>query len=268
MTPSSLSFDDIKRSIKERSHAPVPFPLRKKDFAAAIDTFVAFLQLPLEVKEKIYFRVTEEGRGSEVGYRRYRRDEGQTDNREYFHYHAYAEERFTDARAEYKELDLMMNAMRPIYAAAVETLKQVITAFDTRFPGLYDRFFNPDNVEGFYLRFLKYDRARPGEFLAKGHYDRGTCTLALTESSPGLRTGSNDQDLKEVVHKEGEALFMPALHFQTITSSDFPPTWHDVVQRGEDVYSDDIARWAIVFFADYRNASRTITYEEAHTPKR
>lgn len=261
------SFPDLERQLQEQAHAAVSFPMTHAEFRQVMETFMAFLALPLEIKEPLFFKVRPEDRGSEVGYKRYRRDDGQTDNREYFHYHRLAEERFGAARSELAELDALLHAMKRVHDEAVRALAGVISAFDDRFPGIHRKFFAEDRPGNFYLRFLKYDRAKPGEFLAKGHYDRGSCTLALAESAPGLRMGVDDLHLKEVAHREGEALFFPGLTFSDVTSPEFVPTWHDVVQKDDDAYNDEIARWAIVLFADPADMP-IVTYDEAHTPKR
>lgn len=260
-------FEELDRQIKTQAYATVPFSISKAAFQQAINLFVAFLALPLEVKEKLYFKINPEDRGTEVGYRRYLRDEGQTDNREYVHYHRMSEDRFGETRAAIREWDALLIAMKRIHDEAVRSLEGVIRAFEERFPSIHEKFFSKDRPGNFYLRFLKYDRAKPGEFLAKGHYDRGCCTLALAESAPGLRMGFDDHTVKEISHREGEALFMPGLKFPYITSSEFIPTWHDVIQKGDDAYSNEIARWAIVLFADSWGMPK-ITYEEAHTPRR
>jgi isopenicillin N synthase-like dioxygenase len=267
MDSSPISYADVERQIQQQAYAVVPFAVSRAEFNQAIDVFVRFLALPLETKEKIYFKLRPDDRGTEVGYKRYLRNEGQTDNREYVHYHRAAEEGFREIRQEIPELDELLKTMKRVHDEALTTLQKVIGTFEDRFPGISEKFFSQTNPGDFYLRFLKYDLARPGEFLAKGHYDRGSCTLALAESAPGLRMGVDDEHLHEVTHREGEALFMPGLKFPDLTSKDFVPTWHDVIQKSEDTYSDDIARWAIVFFADPAGMEN-ISYEEAHTPKR
>ncbi len=77
--------------------------------------------------------------------------------------------------------------------------------------------------------------------------------------------GVDDLHLREVVHRDGEALFMPGLKFHEVTSEEFVPTWHDVIQKSEDIYSENIARWAVAFFADPYEMT-PMTYNEAHTP--
>jgi isopenicillin N synthase-like dioxygenase len=262
-----MTFETISKSIQSQHYVPIDFPLRKEDFEAAINVFMRFLDLPMDVKKPLYFKIDPEDRGTEVGYKRYLRDTGQTDNREYVHYHPAAETGFADVRQDIVELDMMLNAMKKVYGLAKSELQKVMREFDTQYPAIYNQYFPQDKQERLYLRFLKYDRAMPGDFLAKGHYDRGGCTLALAESAPGLHIGTDTEDMQPVYHKEGQALFFPGIRFPELTSNDFIPSWHAVIQKSEDVYSDTVARWAIVLFADPQEMSK-VTYEEAHTPKK
>lgn len=263
-----LTLADLTTQIKEKSHAVVPFPLRHADFQKAIDLFVRFLALPLTTKERVYYNMDlGDDRGADIGYQIRRRDQGKIDNREFFHYHPIAETELAEHARTYPEVRALLDDMRIIYDTGKQTLHEVITAFDERYPGLHARFFPEGKEPNFCVRFLKYDRATPGEFLAKGHYDRGGCTLALAESAPGLRIGIDDLHLQEVVHDEGKALFMPALNAPDFTNGEIRPTWHDVVQKSEDVYNAEIARWAIVFFADTYVKPKT-TWEARHAPQR
>ncbi len=264
-----LASNDLLSQIRENAYAVVPFPVSKAEFQSAMDCYVAFLALPQDVKDGIYFNIDlGDERGADVGYQIRRREAGQIDNREFFHYHPDAEERFREARQTRPELDRLLIAMKHINDHATAAMEEVIRALDTEFPGLHERMFvTGGRAPNFALRFLKYDVANPGEFLAKGHYDRGAYTLALAESAPGLRMGIDDLHLRDVVHDEGQALFMPGLNSPEFTGGAIPATWHDVVQKSDDTYSTDIARWAIVFFADTYIKPKT-TFEDRHTPKR
>ena len=256
---------DFQQGIRNQGYARVPFSVSQAQFQSAMEIFFEFLKLPFETKESVYFKIRPDDRGSEVGYMRYRREEGKTDNREYFHYHTHADENFGELREKNPELDRLLNVMKPIFDEASLTLRAVLTSFEEEYPGITKKFFDDEKFSNFYLRFLKYDVDEPGSFLAKGHYDRGSCTLALAESAPGLRLGFDDKTLTEVEHTSGEVIFMPGLKFHEVTSKEFAPIWHDVVQKSSDTYSHEASRWAIVFFADTLEIA-PITYEEAHTP--
>ncbi len=267
-----LFLQELTAQINEKSYATVPFALKRTDFEAAIDQFVRFLALPSEVKESAYLHVPlSDERGADVGYQRRMRKgtgmQGAPDNREFFHYHPVAEEHFREIADTHAELRGLLDAARHIHQNAKQAVSEILQTLDQAHPGLHARFFIPGEEPNFHLRLLKYDRMHAGEFLAIGHYDRGGCTLALAESAPGLRIGIDDQHLQEVDHADGQAIFMPALNFPLFTDGAFRPAWHDVVQKSEDVYSEDIARWAIVFFVDTYIKPNT-TWEDRHAPQR
>jgi len=158
-------------------------------------------------------------------------------------------------------------SVKQIYNESVRVLKTIIKVIDAHHSGIYDKVFlkNPDRL--LCLRFVKYDLAGEGEFLAKAHYDRGFCALALAESSPGLRVGKDETSLEEVTRHGNTAIFMPAFTFNRDVGSDkFTPAWHDVVQKSEHTYSDKVARWAIILFADI-HSDNSISYEDTHKPK-
>ena len=255
----------IKNELKERSYTEVQFNLPKEELNKAATAFLEFLKLPEELKEKIYFQIVPNNRGYKVGYEKTQREYGDTDNKELFQYNEYAEEAFKELIDTKKEIAEFFKSTRKIYEEAKSVMDTIIKLFDKEFPGLHKKFFPEDTKPYFYLRFLKYNATNKGNFLAKGHYDRGSCTLALAESAPGLRIGKNDINLSEVKHKEKTAFFILGINFKKITSEELLPSWHDVVQKSEDCYSKEIARWAIVFFADPVGINND-TYEEAHTP--
>ena len=190
------------------------------------------------------------------------------DNKEFFHYHPVLTEHFKNLPVlqDPTTVEFFSHA-QTIYTACVQATNEILSAFEVEFPGIRKQLISPDGAIGMStIRFLKYEPAGSGNFLAKGHYDRGTMTLALAESAPGLRVGKTAEQLALVTHKENTALFMPALLFSDITDARFTPAWHDVVQTSENVYRTDAARWAIVFFADAQHTT-TPTLKETHTPK-
>lgn len=143
---------------------------------------------------------------------------------------------------------------------------EVIHALNTAHPGLSEFFLPPDREPLILLRLLAYERMEPGDFLAKGHYDRGACTLAIAESAPGLRIGKAPEDLKEVTREPGTVLFFPGLILQESTGPELAPSWHDVIQKEEHVLNDKTARWAIVGFLGAWN-QRNLSWQETHDPK-
>lgn len=262
MSPHSLQ--EIKKQLQEENFISVPFDMSRQDIEKAIAAFFDFLSLPDEIKNKLYFKIDPDNRGTEVGYRRREQRLGDLDNRQYFHYNEYADEPFLMYAEQNPVTKKFLLEARNVYDHAKETLGDILKSFDSEFPGTHDKFFPSDVFPRFFLRFLAYDPAEKGEFLAKGHYDRGGCTLAIAESAPGLRIGKNDASLHELEHREGQALFFADLDFPSFTSEEFQPAWHDVIQKTENRLNDSVARWAIVFFAD-PIGMRNISFEEAHT---
>ncbi len=259
-------------TLERDAYVSVAFPLSREEFVAAAETFFEFLTLPQETKNAVFFlRDQNDPQGTEVGYVRQvgAKDEeyGYKDFKEYFHYHPDAEVRFADVAAKEPKLRAFMDAAGKIFGHAEEAVQGILTELDAEFPGLKGSFVSPTLPLARALRFLKYDAAGKGKFLARAHYDRGGCTLALAESAPGLRIGKDDASLTEVVHKDGTALFMPGFHFPEMTDGRIPAAWHDVVQASEDTISEDTARWAIVYFVN-AYGRRLPTSAEVHAPKK
>ena len=237
-------------SLMERTYAPVPFPLSHAEITEAVGKFFDYLTLPQDYKDAMLAKRPTD-LVSDMGYVRTKGEKdvvGRKDFKEYFHYHPEAEEKWAKEASEEPKVRALFDAAASIYAEADRAGRDVLRALDAEFPGLYDAFYPSDKPMERILRFLKYDNDREGDFLARGHYDRGGCTLAIAESAPGLRIGRDDATLAPVVHQDKTALFFPALHFPTLTNGAVGAAWHDVVQSSEDVLSPDAARWAVVYF--------------------
>ena len=261
-----LTFSNIRTQIQEKNYVEVPCALSRKDFLEAAEHFISFLELPDSVKRKFYYTLDPADRGSVLGYLRKNKVMGDGDDKEYFHYHPAGEELFQDILLKNNPtIKKFFDSAYRVYQEASSIAKKIVEILDPHFPGLSERFFPTGRQERAMVRFLKYDSKKPGDFLARAHYDRGGFALALAESAPGLRIGRDEHTLREVVHREYSALFMPAIYFKALTSKAFSPAWHDVVQRSEDVVAKDIARWAIVFFTN-AEGMKPPTVEETHKP--
>lgn len=256
----------LRENIKKNSFAEFSFPISREEFSKTADCFFEFLSLPYEAKQKFLLYIDHEDPESMVGYLKRQHKNGDYDEKEYFHYNRYAEAEFSKLADEIgpKASEFFKRA-RYVYGSAELVMGRIIKALDGEYPGLYDRFFPTNAFPHFYLRFLKYNTMGKGNFLAGAHYDQGACTLALAESAPGLRIGLNEATLKEVKQKEGTVIFMPGLQLRLLTSEEFTPAWHDVVQKSDDAFSEDAARWSIVFFADPIKKEKT-TWEDRHKP--
>ena len=261
----SFSYHRLLSKIREKNFASVPFTMTRKELENAASSFLAFLKLPQETKEQFRFTVDKKRRGAHVGYSRKVQEKGALDNKEYFHYNLYTEAFTNLPERQNPVVETFFKNAHAVYENGARAIGKIMEAFETAFPGIHGKFFPNNATPNFYLRFLKYDVVGRGNFLAKAHYDRGGCTLALAESAPGLRIGKNQETLREVEHKENSALFMPAWNLRKVTSDEFGPAWHDVVQRSGDTLNAETARWAIVFFADPMGMDE-ISVEETHTP--
>ena len=259
----------IAEEIQRQGFIEIPFPRSKSEIDATMDTFVDFLSLPLEYKQRFFFYKDPSRIGSETGYVRNWKGEGASNNQEYFHYRMNMERDLEKelAGADPKVLAFFKVA-KELYDVSLEAFQEVIRSLATKYPGIYETFF-PEGKEPYFttLRFLKYDFAHVGDFLAKAHYDRSAGTLAIAESAPGLQMGRRGEQVTHPVsHKPGTAMFFPGLHLAPLTSAEeFPPTWHEVIQKEEAVFDREkgIARWALVFFVCYEgieNVSKVVTH--------
>jgi isopenicillin N synthase-like dioxygenase len=260
-------YEALAKALEERAWAEVPFSLPRERLAEGARVFFRYLDIPQEEKEKLLFFDRPENRQG-IGYVKRTSDRAYGDDKEFFHYHPKLLKEFAgNPLIERKETAEFLVIADEIYKEATNRMKDILHILETKYEGIYARMFptTEDYIEYSALRFLKYEPGGVGSFLANAHYDRGCMTLALSESAPGLRIGKGAESLEEVVHKENTAVFMPAFQFRELTNGDFLPAWHDVVQKSEDLYRKDAARWAIVFFADTPDL-RVPTRDECHTP--
>lgn len=262
-----VRFDEIDKSLRDRQYAKVPFHVDQERIQQVMEAFFAFLTLPQEQKNELFFNKDPLERAG-TGYVRRDKSTGDGDTKEFVHFHPSLFEECRDksvlstqiAKHFLEEADF-------IYRKAGSLCRDVIASFEPHFPGISEKCISSDGMPASaVLRFLKYEPAGKGNFLAHAHYDRGNMTFALAESAPGLRIGKNNETLQPVEHHEHEAIFMPAFRFGDITDNTYLPAWHDVVQASKKTYSHSAARWALVFFADTRDSVVPPTKEQCETP--
>lgn len=265
-----MDYSSLKQDIQHQSFSEVPLSVSPNHIQKAVNSFFAFLALPQADKNRFAFDVKfdERDRGMDLGYRLRTSSSGDGyDDKEFFHYNHYARDRFSSQAVIPPALNTFLLQAEEVYTSTLHAMRSVIRVLDTEFTGLYEKTF-PSNVEPTcVLRFLKYNQAGEGQFLAKGHYDRSMCTIAIAESAPGLRFGTDSDHVREVVHRAGIGLFFPGMQMAYYTSQDFPPAWHDVVQKGGQSYAPQVARWAVVFFCSPPDPNY-FTREQVHTPLR
>jgi hypothetical protein len=264
-TNLNLSFEEIFQALQQKNHVHVLFPYPQADLEAAIQSFFAFLEAPENIKTHINLNIAPLHRRGDVGYQsRQASDHLYNDNKEFFHYHPALFEHYPDFLLQNPIVNDFVLKAKPIWNLVYQTIQEIFTILEPTFPGLSDNVLKTKEPH-LLLRFLKYDWANSGKYLAKPHFDAGSFTLAIAESSPGLRIGSCPDDLALVDQKPNHAIFMLASNFQKIMKTDdLKPGWHDVIQLDETLIGKPFARWAIVAFIEAHGVEaqpRTITHQ-------
>lgn len=257
----------ISQEIAENYFARVVSPISRLELEEAADYFINhFLELPEEEKESLFAHIPNGGRGTDLGYVRRTRDRDREDDKQFFHYNPIIREALApQLKLHIPQVDQFLKYADHIYQASSIRIDEIMRALDIKHLGIRDKFFKDQLSSNNVLRFLAYDKKDEGAFLAKGHYDRGAYTLALGESATGLRMGKTKDFVKPVDHQEDSALFFKARQVVAGIEDGFHPAWHDVIQKENETYSEEIARWAIVCFIEPLKISM-VTWEETHTP--
>lgn len=250
----NLSYKHIHQSLRDQFYVNVPFPLSEKLIYETVQAFFEFLNEPEDVKNYIDFTIAPKHRRGDVGFkRRDPTDHIYNDSKAFFHFHPAVFDKYSDFLVANPVVNDFVTKAAFIWNITYETVKEILQLFENEFPGIVDRVFNTKHVH-LLLRFLKYEWDKSGEYLAKPHFDAGSCTLAIAESCPGLRIGSNPENLQLVYHQPDNAIFMLASNFKKILdTSELYPAWHDVIQLDKAVIGKPYARWAIVAFIEAAN---------------
>ncbi len=251
--------------LNEKHFVPVPHGIPHEELLTGIQAFLTFLEeVPEETKRRIHFTSSFE-RGSAEGYND-KRDIIGKDSKEFFHwsprlleYPAYSELYTSSAQAR-----TFFDSAEAIYTK-IDTL--ATNLFLTEFPELAHHCVVDGKLAYAVLRFLCYAPNKAGAFSAQPHYDKGYGTLAITESTPGLRIGCCDKHpLTKIVHENGTALFMPADLMFGDSGRTIIPTWHDVVTEVDTKpVSERCERWAMVFFICDKEG-RFSSWDKVHSP--
>ena len=231
-----------------------------------VQTFFTFLDLPEELKTPICRTMPGEDR-IEIGYMRRRAtDDTDAEEKMYFHYHPDVETLFASAiHAAGEKTKDFLRAARAVWDTTIQISEDAVDEFETKWPGVKPRFFPLNAAPHLVIRFLAYHARGAGNFLAKAHYDRGTFTIALGESAPGLRIGTPEK-LVPVEHHDNEVVIMPGTGFQADIDSGVVPAWHDVVQTKGAEITTNTARWAVVAFFDVADATY-VPLSDTHLPR-
>jgi len=248
---SFLATKDIYKELKESFYIKIPFTLEKNTINEAMQAFFRFLDEPADIKNHINFSISDKHRRGDVGFKH--RDPGEdiyNDSKDFFHFHPAIFLNYTDFLEKQPVVRDFLQKAKPIWEHAYKIIHNIVKILDEKYPGTLDKVFAADSPH-ILLRFLRYNWQQSGKYLAKPHFDAGSFTLAIAESSPGLRIGSGPDDLKLIEHEEEKAIFMMGSNFKAIMPiSDLFASWHDVVQLDENLIGKPCARWALVVFVD------------------
>lgn len=241
----------VFEQLQQQNYAQIPFPIDLKILQQAINAFFIFLEEPEHVKNHINFTIAPAHRRGDVGYKHRKADDHiYNDSKDFFHFHPAIFKKYESFLDKNPVVTDFLIKANPIWHAVYETIHHILSSFEEKFSGVVNKVFNTEH-EHILLRFLKYDWQQSGKYLAKPHFDAGSCTLAIAESSSGLRIGTCPDDSKLIEHQNDHAIFMLSSNFkQILNTDDLLPGWHDVIQLDETTIGKPFARWAIVAFIE------------------
>src|SRR5476649_325873 len=122
-----LNFEEIQKSLVEKSYVQVPFPIERSTIESAVEAFFKFLEEPQSVKEHIQFSIAPLHRRGDVGYvHRDASDHVYNDDKEFFHFHPAVFERYGDFLEAHPVVKDFVVKAKPIWDAAYQTVKEVL----------------------------------------------------------------------------------------------------------------------------------------------
>ena len=247
-----------------RPYVQVPFPLDKFYIEKAVNSFFKFLELAPELKCHIDLKISPLHRRGDIGFKhRDPENDIYNDSKDFFHYHPLIFEKYPDfIKGNQAVCEFLQNAYT-IWKATYDVVFTILKNFEAHYPDTLSRIFDTPEPH-IILRFLRYDFVKSGLYLAKPHFDAGSFTLAIAESTPGLRIGTNPNDLEMVHHEENKALFMISSNVRKIIDTPkLMPGWHDVIQTDKNQIGKTYARWAVVAFIEGHNVE-SLPQSETH----
>ena len=270
MAEPALSLVD---QINTNGHIPIPFKAPYSKFEEAHD---AMAESAKELQERglqnFGWKLNPEKRGSRVGYKFAKREEGKTDNKIFFHEHPDAHPLFNEflRNRDLPKTNKFLFLVSDLYKHAADAARDYLTVLDEAFPGIKNE-FDPEGEElKGYLRMLQYKSNPDNDNLATGHNDIGHLTLQLYESGPGLWMDPITAEKPIPVEKhEGTALgfrgFQLHLLLKHLGYENFDqmlPDYHGVSDiPGEN---RDGTRRSTVFFLDHPSLYFSNDYGDTH----
>lgn len=248
----------------KKTYTNVAFPISQIQIENAMTAFFEFLELSQDKKEHISLKISPLHRRGELGFvHRNPEDNIYNDSKDFFHYHPVIEKQYVEFIEQSPVVKNFFKQAYPIWEAVYQSIKEILSIFEKDYPGTLDKIFKSDTPH-ILLRFLRYDYQKSGAYLAQPHFDSGSFTLGIAESSPGLRIGTHPEDLELVQHKQGNAVFMISSNFKKIINDDhLKPGWHDVIQLDTSKINQPFSRWAMVAFIDGHSVE-SLSRHETH----
>lgn len=257
----NIPFEQIREKLAQNHYAHVPFPASPAQIDAAVATFLQFLNVPLEQKQKIITLAVPGDDAFTCGYELKLRRLGHKDNKEMFHDNRQLrrnlESLISDADPRVRDF---LDASWPIYSAVEEQARMIVPQFEQYAPGITSRFFPNDKDPLIFLRYLAYldvpdEDAATKKVLARDHYDHAPLTTSIKESKPGLSIGTPG-NLKPAERKIGHSRFFLGPNLYNLLPekhhNKFPLGYHGVRDIKNDnathITPPGIARWAVVGF--------------------
>lgn len=263
----------VHENLYEKGFVPVGIDLGKSDLQTAVDRYTAFLELDGALHEKTQFYISDRGDGDYGQYTRIAGSEGERgavpDNKDIFHFGSMSRQIIESRMSGDMPLEMkdFLDVAEEIFWAGQRSKRKILDELGSSKTGLIGILQSERNTLNDVLRFITYYPNE--EKLAKGHFDRSTCTLAIGESHEGLRiaTGQNglvvnanekyladlEARLKPVEHKSGEAKFFLGAGWNRLPKSiksgyeELELGWHDVIPSEKQV-DEKVMRWAVVMF--------------------
>jgi hypothetical protein len=241
-------------SLCNQAYYQIPFAIPRHAILTAVESFFEFLNLSNPVKSTIDFKLREENRRGDIGYKkRVASADDYRDDKEFFHFHPEIFIRYQYLIDEQPVISSFLNHAYDIWLAAEAIVRKILQQLEEQFPGCVEAIFPSGNSETI-LRFLKYDWQTCGHYLAKPHYDAAAISLAVAEDKPGLRIGIDPTSLQLLQHQNDHAIFFISSNYKRVFGAHCPfkPAWHDVIQVDEKKIGYPYSRWAVVaFFVPY-----------------
>ena len=254
-------------------YQPISLELGAGEIDEVMELYLDFLQLPEHERERIAFLDESYARTGESGYK-YKDGNGVEDEKHLFHMAHGLMDKFNVFERTNLPMEsrAFLEAADEIYHSVTASTKEFYRGLEAEeFPGLVGIHFPRNGVVRNKLRFLAYRGAKDG-LLARGHYDKGTGTVAVAESHSGLRLGLGEHDLTLLDRDQYDPVFFHGYGWHQLAEMMDVETyrkaaWHDVVDTGESFDEDDgVLRWALIYFVDPAKVYLHSTKEQTHTP--